>query len=724
METAILKGTRKDLGHPKLKHVQALISMSWSGMSVSEFFLIMVERFRTSNWVVALKGLMIVHILMQQGNFEAMYDFINSQPEVLDLSKFRDRSGSRAIEQSKNVRFYAAYLRDKALAFRAVGIDFLSSSRPKSSQIYSKTVTDIKSLHLELSTVQKQLHSLLKFQFEPGSLDNDCTFSAFKYTLADCLKLFQIMNEGEIKTLKLFFDMEEVDMRRALDLYKRYIRLTERTSDFLLVARKFELILNITIPELLHAPLTLVNTLQEHLSLSENERKEAASEINEYRKITTKTAQVQSSRKHSTKNSNSNSSSSNPYNMKNRPLLRLKPELLPRNSTINTSNKNTNQPSSTENNNKSSTTQGGLEKKASVDDLIDFFANIDENINTPGNSLQLQNQQSLNQYSMNAQQFNFALNSLQNSNTEPQSYSFQQYQDIISSLPPPSTSNPFPPPLETQSSQISQLGGYSFGPSSQIQHLAQQPISQNIVTAAPSFASNNTLNAFSNMNQTPNNPFAAPNTEVRSMSLAPQTTTLSTMGTNQAPFSSSPFPLNQPSNTTLNSNSTFGNSMPFSTGIPSNPQSVEMGLVSTNSSQGIFNNAIEKNPFRNTMVAPFTGTVAANPINSSLFGDSAIKNTNFAVPDQNTNLFGNVGQTPLSNQNQNQNIISGMNSTQFSSLGNNYNFNNQQPQTQSHIQQGQFFISQGQGANNMSMNHNGPVPANENFANFNSVFGV
>ncbi|PVU91191.1 hypothetical protein BB561_004529 [Smittium simulii] len=589
MEKAIYKGTRKDLDHPKLKHVQALVSMSWSGMSAAEFFFLINERFRELNWVIAMKSLVIIHIIMHDGNGEAFYQYVASQPDALELSRFRDRNGARGIEQSKNVRFYAIYLRDKAFAFKSTRMDYLLQNKPKGSQIYASEVSDVKLLLLELSTIQKQLHSLLKCQFETSTLDNDCTFSAFRYCLRDLLKLYQAMNEGAIKCLKEFFSMKDEDMRRALDLYKRYVRLTERTVSYMAAARKFEPILGITIPELLHVPLTLLGTLENHLNLNDNEKAVISEELKEYKKVSNKASA--SSRKASQTATN--------YHRGGRPMLKLKPELLGLTKNTSSLDKTQQSNASTVKNAQFSAAAATQPiKKISDDNLIDFFSHIDESINTPGNNIQ--GYQTGNEPFMeNQTQLNFAISSLDNNNNF--TFTPQQYQSIISGGPASNT------PLNEQqiqtiqpnltavssftstnpytNSNISQFDSYqNLQHSTNIANTTITPISANL-TPFNSFANNN-LNPLQSQPQYHSGPHPQIHSSVNTMG-----------GLNESSQFIQP-------NGYKHSDTGFNTSE----GISYNPFSQVQPQVQPQTQMPNFNytqsSAIELNPFRQTLAAP------------------------------------------------------------------------------------------------------------------------
>ncbi|KAJ2059135.1 hypothetical protein GGI17_004590 [Coemansia sp. S146] len=287
MEKAVFKATRKDAVHPKQKHVDTLIQMTLSGVSMEELFMLIQDRFSEANWVVSFKALILVHILMHESNGPTIYDYLIHHSNALDMTRFRDRHGTKGVsefEQSKNVRTYASYLNDKVLAFKAIRIDHVTQKNPAGSQIYQKAPSDVKFMLLEVSTIQKQLHSVLKNRFESDTLDNETTFSAFRYCLRDMLKLFQVMNLGVMKMLKVYFEMREDDMRRALDLYKRFVKLTDRTDEYLKVARQFENIFGFSIPNLIHAPLSLSKALEEFLEMPVEERAATVSEMKSARR--------------------------------------------------------------------------------------------------------------------------------------------------------------------------------------------------------------------------------------------------------------------------------------------------------------------------------------------------------------------------------------------------------------------------------------------------------
>ncbi|KAJ1812920.1 hypothetical protein LPJ75_003420, partial [Coemansia sp. RSA 2598] len=339
------------------------------------------------------------------------------------------------FEQSKNVRTYAAYLNDKVLAYKAIRIDHITQKNPPGSQIYLKVPTDIKFMLLEVATVQKQLHSVLKNRFDTDTLDNETTFSAFRYSLRDMLKLFQVMNVGVMKMLKVYFEMREDDMKRALDLYKRFVKLTDRTDEYLKISRQFEAIFGFSIPNLTHAPLSLSKALEDFLNMPSDERKSAVAQM----KSTAKKPEAAEAEGSAQQKQQEGSVRRGP-NGRPKPDygLRLKPELLEDEQKPAQRSDAATKPSETLNvkpaaaaaTSATATATGSSSANAAEIDFIDFFSSIDDETTmvaagTAVPDAQLQ-QQELQQMQMQMQMQRFGQMDVNTQNQQQQQQQQQQ----------------------------------------------------------------------------------------------------------------------------------------------------------------------------------------------------------------------------------------------------------------------------------------------------------
>ena len=59
-------------------------------------------------------------------------------------------------------------------------------------------------------------------------IDNEITLEAFRLLVNDLLALFQTVNEGVISGLERFFEMSKVDTKNALQIYKSFVKQTEK----------------------------------------------------------------------------------------------------------------------------------------------------------------------------------------------------------------------------------------------------------------------------------------------------------------------------------------------------------------------------------------------------------------------------------------------------------------------------------------------------------------
>ncbi|KAJ1955201.1 hypothetical protein IWQ62_005583 [Dispira parvispora] len=226
-------------------------------------------RFSEPSWVIIFKTLIVIHILLSEGDQERVFGFLVRNGNVLDLHRFRDKNGTRSFDQSKNIRMYTHYLNERVQCYKEFRVDFVQDKYPSKTQINGDRKLDIKRLLQEVALVQRELHMLLKAKFFIDTVDNEVTFTALRLLIRDLLKLFQSMNAGVIKMLKNYFTISYDDMKRSLELYKRFAKLTDRVTDYLDNARQLQTAFGMSIPKLNHAPVSLSISLEEYLDTPE-----------------------------------------------------------------------------------------------------------------------------------------------------------------------------------------------------------------------------------------------------------------------------------------------------------------------------------------------------------------------------------------------------------------------------------------------------------------------
>lgn len=107
---------------------------------------------------------------------------------------------------------------------------------------------------------------MLTTQFYDDDLKDENTILAFRMLIKDLLVLFQAGNEGVCNILEHYFEMSKYDATEAFDIYKSFIKQTDRVVDYLGIARKLHHVVNVPVPNLKHAPTGLVKALEEYLN--------------------------------------------------------------------------------------------------------------------------------------------------------------------------------------------------------------------------------------------------------------------------------------------------------------------------------------------------------------------------------------------------------------------------------------------------------------------------
>ncbi|KAI5082646.1 hypothetical protein GOP47_0002389 [Adiantum capillus-veneris] len=121
---------------PPSKELVKLVLKAGTGsrMCVSHCVSLLMHRLnKTKSWIVALKCLTLIHQALQHGGFIYQDQFLSLNPRsggknLLNFSRFRDRSSPLAWEASSWIRWYAGFLETliKASATPSIGHDLSS----------------------------------------------------------------------------------------------------------------------------------------------------------------------------------------------------------------------------------------------------------------------------------------------------------------------------------------------------------------------------------------------------------------------------------------------------------------------------------------------------------------------------------------------------------------------------------------------------------------------
>ncbi len=82
------------------------------------------------------------------------------------------------------------------------------------------------------------------------------TMQAFRLSIGDAMALFHLLNEGVMRILTVYFEMERPQASQALEIYKMFAKITEKVVELFDIARKIRGALGIEVPIFKHVNTT------------------------------------------------------------------------------------------------------------------------------------------------------------------------------------------------------------------------------------------------------------------------------------------------------------------------------------------------------------------------------------------------------------------------------------------------------------------------------------
>ncbi|PCH44102.1 ANTH-domain-containing protein [Wolfiporia cocos MD-104 SS10] len=305
-EKAIKGACKPKPNPPKAKYLDPILAATWSeDGAVHDVCKALIPRFREPNSLVVFKALIVLHSMIRNGATDNVLSYLSSS-DILRLKNVSAGSWE-GYNAPQNLQHYATYLDARIRAYRDLRHDAIrvqaennrdmrvsqaveeeqnrstrSRSRPKDlpdefggggGVQRSKTLagrklrimTVEKGLLRETKIVQRMIDALVECRFYLDDLDNELNMTALRMLVKDLLILFQACNEGVINVLEHYFEMFRSDAEEALNIYRHFCKETERVVEYLGVAKKLQNILQVSIPNLRHAPVSLAGALEEYL---------------------------------------------------------------------------------------------------------------------------------------------------------------------------------------------------------------------------------------------------------------------------------------------------------------------------------------------------------------------------------------------------------------------------------------------------------------------------
>ncbi|TKY86412.1 hypothetical protein EX895_004561 [Sporisorium graminicola] len=269
----VIKGaTKPKSGGIKPKYIDPIIATTFAtDGSLQDVCRALGNRLREPNATVVLKSLVILHTMIRNGEVDNVLSHLSSDIGNIRLRNVFNNSWS-GYSAPQTLSVYAQYLDERVRAYRELKHDVIRSSdrsrahsNGASNSNRLRKLSVEKGLLREVSATQKVASVLMQCSFFLDDLNDDLIMSAFRMTLKDLLAIYTATNEGVINILEHYFEMAKSDAERALELYRRFCRQTENVVAFLNSAKKASHSLNLAIPSLKHAPVSLAGALEEYL---------------------------------------------------------------------------------------------------------------------------------------------------------------------------------------------------------------------------------------------------------------------------------------------------------------------------------------------------------------------------------------------------------------------------------------------------------------------------
>ncbi|RGB42123.1 ANTH domain-containing protein [Rhizophagus diaphanus] len=265
MDKAVRGATKPKRAAPKKKYLDVLIPATSRDDTLGTMFMSLDCRLKESSWTVVFKSLLVVHTLIRSGKSDRVLSHLVRYPGLLNVSGFKDKSSVHGAEQIKNIHSYAIYLEEKVAVYRELKVDFAKATNGESGGRLKK-LTVSKGLLREVNILQRQLDTLLNCKFYLDEINNEITLSAFSLLVKDLLAVFKSLNEGVISVLDQYIEMSKIDAKDALQIYKKFVKQTEKVVEYLGAAKKMQNRLSIVIPNLKHAPTSLTASLEDYVN--------------------------------------------------------------------------------------------------------------------------------------------------------------------------------------------------------------------------------------------------------------------------------------------------------------------------------------------------------------------------------------------------------------------------------------------------------------------------
>ncbi|GAA5854022.1 hypothetical protein JCM8547_008196 [Rhodosporidiobolus lusitaniae] len=257
MRKTVELATKPKRAAPKAKYIDPIVQATFNqDGALQEIVRTLGVRMRDANQTVVFKSLLTLHTIMRSGSLDAVFSYLSSSQMALSLSS----------HEAANVSAYGQYLAARIKAYGNLKRDVIRDKSDRRAANRLRKLTVEQGLLRETREIQRMIAALVETKFYNEDVEDDVAMSALRLLVKDLLVLFTAVNEAVINVLETYFALSKPDATTALKIYKTFCRDTERVVGYLGTAKKLYNVLNVPIPNLKHAPVSLAKSLEEYLN--------------------------------------------------------------------------------------------------------------------------------------------------------------------------------------------------------------------------------------------------------------------------------------------------------------------------------------------------------------------------------------------------------------------------------------------------------------------------
>ncbi|CAI4486185.1 CNB_1a_G0022220.mRNA.1.CDS.1 [Saccharomyces cerevisiae] len=298
--TKLVKGATKiKMAPPKQKYVDPILSGTSSARGLQEITHALDIRLSDTAWTIVYKALIVLHLMIQQGEKDVTLRHYSHNLDVFQLRKI-SHTTKWSSNDMRALQRYDEYLKTRCEEYGRLGMDHLRDNY-SSLKLGSKNQLSMDEELDHVESLEIQINVLIRNKYSVSDLENHLLLYAFQLLVQDLLGLYNALNEGVITLLESFFELSIEHAKRTLDLYKDFVDMTEYVVRYLKIGKA----VGLKIPVIKHITTKLINSLEEHLREETKRQRGEPSEPQQDRKPSTAISSISS---HNNNNNDKNKS--------------------------------------------------------------------------------------------------------------------------------------------------------------------------------------------------------------------------------------------------------------------------------------------------------------------------------------------------------------------------------------------------------------------------------